>query len=133
MHCGGSDMLEDKGNNSSTLVTAIFCEPFSIARTISALLRGGFADRDIHAFGALEGRIPELRALLLAIGVPSNVVDVYRDCLDEGALLLTVRVSRGGRKKQTVVELVEHYGGVCTPSKSSETCTFSDTTENQIQ
>jgi hypothetical protein len=77
-------MLEEKGNNSSTLVTAIFREPFSIAGTISAPWREGFADRNIHAFAAREGQIPELRALLAAIGVPSNVVDLYGDCLDEG-------------------------------------------------
>jgi hypothetical protein len=32
---------------------AIFCEPFSVASTIAALLRGGIADHDIQAFGIL--------------------------------------------------------------------------------
>jgi hypothetical protein len=70
----GGNMSEKTGNHSSTLVTVIFCEP-SVASTIAALLRGGFADDDIHAFGILEGHAPAAREFVLAIGLPSDVVD----------------------------------------------------------
>jgi hypothetical protein len=112
-------MFEKKGNNSSTLVTAIFCEPFSVASIITALLRSGFADHDIQAFGILEGHAPAIREFLFAIGLPSDVVDFYRNCFDEGAVLLTVRVNRGGRKKKIALELVKHYGGICAPQEAA--------------
>jgi hypothetical protein len=128
-------MFQRTGKNSSMLVTAIFCEPFSVASTIAALLHSDFADDDIHAFSILEGHAPAVREFLLAIGLPGVVVDFYGDCLDEGAVLLTVRVNRGGRKQKIAVELVKRYSGFCAPAKSNDEImrTFSTTTEHQIE
>jgi len=82
------------------LVTGIFCEPFSAANAIAALLRRGFADHDIHAVGVLEGHAPAVSEFLLAIGLPSDVAAFYSDCFDDGAVLLMVHVDRARRKKK---------------------------------
>jgi hypothetical protein len=127
-------MLDKTASNSSRLVAAIFCEPFSVASASAALLRGGFADCDIHAVGILEGHSAAVTEFLLAIGLPSDVVDFYRDCLDEGAVLLTVRVNGGGKRKKDAIELVKHYGGVCAPEKINHehVSTCSATPEHHI-
>jgi len=107
-------MFGETGRNSATLVTAIFCEPFSVASAIAGLLRSGFADRDIHAVGVLEGHAPAVSEFLIAIGLPSEVAAFYSECFDDGAVLLMVRVDPAHRKK-IAIELLKHYGGVCAP------------------
>jgi len=107
-------MFGETGRNSATLVTAIFCEPFSVASAIAGLLRSGFADRDIHAVGVLEGHTPAVSEFLIAIGLPSDVAAFYSECFDDGAVLLMVRVDPALRKK-IAIELLKHYGGVCAP------------------
>jgi hypothetical protein len=57
-------MFGETGSDSPTLVTGIFCEPFSAANAIAALLRRGFADHDIHAVGVLEGHAPGCQRVL---------------------------------------------------------------------
>ena len=57
-------MFAETGSNSPTLVTAIFCEPFSVASAIAGLLQSGFADHDIHAVGVLEGHAPAVSEFL---------------------------------------------------------------------
>jgi hypothetical protein len=105
-------MCGETGSNSTTLVTAIFCEPFSVASAIAGLLRSGFADHDIRAVGVLEGHAPVIE-LLLAIGLPSDVAAFYSDYFDDGAVLLMVSVDAALRKKQIAIELLKHYAGVC--------------------
>src|SRR5689334_13408810 len=98
-------MFQRTGKNSSMLVTAIFCEPFSVASTIAALLRGGIADHDIQAFGILQGHAPAIREFLDGSGLPGGVAEFYRDRLGEGAILLTVRVD-GGETQKLVADLL---------------------------
>ena len=114
-------MFGETGSNSATLVTAIFCEPFSVASAIAGLLRSGFADRDIHAVGVLEGHTPAVSEFLLAIGLPSDVAAFYSDCFDYGAVLLMVHVDRARRKKKIATELLKRYGAVCAPANSNYT------------
>jgi hypothetical protein len=104
-------MFGETGSNSPTLVTAIFCEPFSVASAIAGLLRSGFADHDIHAVGILEGHAPVIE-FLLAIGLPNDVAAFYSDYFDDGAVLLMVSLDPARRKKQIAIDLLKHYGGV---------------------
>jgi hypothetical protein len=109
----------ETGSNSTTWVTAVFCEPFSVASAVAGLLRSGFADHDIQAVGVLEGHAP-VNELLLAMGLPNEVAAFYSDYFDDGAVLLMVKVDSALGKKQIAIELLKHYGGVCAvPTTSS--------------
>ena len=107
-------MVGEIGGNSPTFVTGIFWEPFGAASAIAALLRRGFSDRDVHAVGVFEGHAPAVSELLLAAGLPSDIMAFYGDCFDDGAVLVMVRVDQAHKKDNIAIHLLKRHGGVYT-------------------
>jgi hypothetical protein len=118
-------MFGETGSNSSTLVTGMFCEPFSAGSAIAGLLRSGFADHDIHAVGVLEGHAAAVSEFLFGIGLPSEVAAFYSDCFDDGAVLLMVRVGPARRNRKIAIQLLKHYGGVCAEAANNNHASMS--------
>ncbi len=84
-------MFGETGSNLPTVVTGVFCEPFSAASAIAGLLRSG------------------------SWGIGGTRTRCQRVLACDWSVLLMVRVDPARRKKETkiAIELLKHYGGVC--------------------
>jgi hypothetical protein len=109
-------MFGERGSSSPELVIGIFCEPFNATSAIADLLRSGFAEDEIDALGVLEGNASVTREFWLAMGLPSEVAAFCSDCFDDGAVLVMIQVDQPRKREKIAIELVKHYGGVCSVS-----------------
>jgi hypothetical protein len=112
-------MFGERGNSSPELVIGIFCEPFNAASAIAELLQSGFADDDIDALGVLEGNAPFTSEFWLEIGLPREVAAFCSDCFDDGAVLVMIRVDQPRKREKVAIELVKHYGGLCSVANNN--------------
>src|SRR5438045_498447 len=78
-------------NSIISLVTGVFCEPFSAADAIRRLTESGFADHEIDLLGVLSGRPPNLIWFLRNLGLPHHHAEYCNACLSEGAVLVMVQ------------------------------------------
>lgn len=111
-------MLGGRGSSSRPQVTGLFWEAFDAASAISALVRSGFAEDDIHALGVLTGGAPIFGDVLLAMGIPRGDANFYGNCLGDGAVLLIVH-TEPVYKKKTAIAVLEQHGGVFPPAKTA--------------
>src|ERR1700747_1564139 len=100
---------------SQQLITAIFWELFSLGSAVSALLRSGFTEADIDAFGVLSGSAPDLRGFLESVGVPRVDSTYCNECFQDGAVLLMIRTQAW--KRHIAVDVVRRHGGCLPPSQ----------------
>jgi hypothetical protein len=117
MNLNGTNMQRSIGaisRNSPRLVTGIFWEVFSAASAITALLRNGFLDGDVHVVGVLEGNAAAISEFLLAVGLPSEIVNICGDSFDDGVVLVMVRVDQVRNNERIAIELLERHGGMHT-------------------
>jgi hypothetical protein len=112
-------MFGDKGGSSPELIIGIFCEPFNATSAIADLLRSGFTEDDIDALGVLEGNALVTREFWLAVGLPSEVAVFCGDRFDDGAVLVMIRVDQPRKREKIAIELVKHYGGVCSVANNN--------------
>jgi hypothetical protein len=112
-------MSKERGTGSPELVIGIFCEPFNATSAIAELLEHGFTDNDIDALGVLEGHAHCTSDFWLAIGLPSDVAAFCSACFDDGAVLVMIRIDPRRKKEKIAMELVKHYGGVCSIANSN--------------
>jgi hypothetical protein len=112
-------MFGERGSSSPELVIGIFCEPFNATSAIAELLRSGFADDEIDALGVLEGNAPVTREFWLAIGLPGEVAAFCSDCFEDGAVLVMIQVDQPRKREKIAIELVKHYGGICSVANNS--------------
>ncbi|HZR59037.1 MAG TPA: hypothetical protein VFA74_19375 [Terriglobales bacterium] len=112
-------MFGERGSSSPELVIGIFCEPFNATSAIAELLGHGFTDDDIDALGVLEGHAPYTSDFWLAIGLPSEVAAFCSACFDDGAVLVMIRIDPTRKREKIAIELVKHYGGVCSVTNSN--------------
>ena len=108
-------------NSIISLVTGVFCEPFSAADAIRRLTESGFADHEIDLLGVLSGRPPNLIWFLLDLGLPDEHAEYFNACLSEVAVLVMVQTppSRTSKKRKIALEVLKQHGGILPPEPAS--------------
>jgi len=104
--------------NPLSIMTGIFCEPFSAGNAIAALLESGFSERDVQAVGVLEGHGRAAEEMLLASGISCDDATLYSELFEDGALLVMVRLNEEGAKRQVATDVLKKHGGVHTRSQT---------------
>jgi hypothetical protein len=97
-----------------SLVTGVFCEPFSAADAIRRLTENGFTDLEINLLGVLSGRPPNLIWSLQNLGLPRDHAEYCNACLSEGAVLVMVQIpaSHSSRKRKLALRVLKQHGGM---------------------
>jgi len=94
-----------------TAISAIFWEGLSAGSAVGALLKVGFSDSDVYAVGVLSGSAPNFGELLDSVGISPQEAEYYRECFQDGAILLVVHAHTMAQKRQAL-EILENHGGV---------------------
>jgi hypothetical protein len=119
---GEVDVRKKQGISSQTLVTAIFWDAFGAGSAVTALLRSGFAESDVHVVGVLGGRAPDLTQFFLSMGITVVDATYYNSCFQDGAMLLIVR-AQPPCDEQSALEVIRRHGGISPPSYELQTTT----------
>lgn len=93
------------------MISAIFWEGLSAGGAVSALLKLGISDEDVYAVGVLSGAAPDFGELLDSVGVSAGDAAYYRECFQDGAILVVVHAQSSAERRRAL-EILEEYGGV---------------------
>jgi hypothetical protein len=108
-------------NSIISLVTGVFCEPFSASDAIRRLTESGFADHEIDLLGVLSGRPPNLIWSLQSLGLTRGHAEYCNACLSEGAVLVMVQIPPpyASWKRKIALRVLKQHGGVLPPEPAS--------------
>jgi len=104
-------LLRDPSVLEKTAISAIFWEGLNAGSAVGALLKVGFSDSDVYAVGVLSGAVPDFGELLESVGISAKDAEYYRECFQDGAILLAVHAHSMAQKCQAR-EILENHGGV---------------------
>jgi hypothetical protein len=104
-------LLRDPSVVEKTAISAIFWEGLNAGSAVGALLKVGFSDSDVYAVGVLSGAVPDFGELLESVGISAKDAEYYRECFQDGAILLVVHAHSMAQKRQAR-EILENHGGV---------------------
>jgi hypothetical protein len=105
----------NQGISTPRPITGIFWDALSAGSAMTALSRAGFPDTDVYAVGVLAGRAPDLSDFLDSLGIPAVDTVYYKDCFQDGAVLLIIGAQVPGDKRKAR-ELILRHGGILPPS-----------------
>src|SRR5215469_7051093 len=107
--------MRKDGTTSQPPVTALFWELSSLGSAIEGLLHTGFKNADIEAVGMLSGSAFDFTGFLDSVGLPKVEAIYYSECLQDGGVLLIIRIHH--QKRHAAAEVVCRHGGMLPSSQ----------------